>query len=49
MAENVLSDADDAAMIDRFTEVEDEKRLAGLYEQYESDVARWEEAMGKVE
>ena len=45
MAGNVLNEADDADMDDRFTEVEQERELAGLHEQFEADVARWEEAM----
>ena len=45
MAENVLSEADDDAMDDRFTEVEQERDLAGLHERFEAEIARWEEAM----
>ncbi len=45
MAENVLNDADDDAMNDRFTEVEQERELDGLHEQFEAEVSRWEEAM----
>ncbi|MCH7987816.1 MAG: hypothetical protein IID46_01560 [Planctomycetes bacterium] len=45
MAENVLSEADDDAMDDRFTEVEQERELAGLHERFEAEIARWEEVM----
>ena len=45
MAENVLSEADDDAMDDRFTEVEQERKLAGLHERFEAEIARWEEVM----
>ena len=45
MAENVLSEADDDAMNDRFTEVEQERALAGLHERFEAEIARWEEVM----
>ena len=45
MAENVLSESDDDAMNDRFTEIEQERELAGLHERFEAEVSRWEEAM----
>ena len=45
MAENVLSEADDDAMDDRFTEVEQERELAGLHERFEAEIARWEEVI----
>ena len=45
MAENVLSAADDDTMDDSFTEVEQERELAGLHEQFQAEVAGWEEAM----
>ena len=45
MAENVLNEADDDAMDNRFTEVEQERELAGLHERFEAEVSRWEEAM----
>ena len=43
MAEQVLSDGDDADMDDKFTIVEQERDLAGLHERVEAEVARWEE------
>lgn len=45
MAENVLNEVDDSAMNDKFTEVERERELAGLHEQFESEVARWEKEL----
>ncbi|MBT4866770.1 MAG: hemerythrin [Planctomycetaceae bacterium] len=45
MAENVLSTADDDALNDRFTEVERERELSELHQQFATEVARWEEAM----
>ena len=46
MAQNVLSEADDADMTDKFSKVEQEKGLVGLHERYDAEVARWEEALG---
>lgn len=46
MAENVLTEADDAELNERFTTVEQERELAGLHERYDAEVARWEEEMG---
>jgi hemerythrin-like domain-containing protein len=43
MAENVLSEADDADMDEKFSQVEQERDLAGMHERYDSEVARWEE------
>jgi hemerythrin-like domain-containing protein len=45
MAENVLSEADDADLNEQFSQVEQERGLDGLHEQYEAEVARWEEAV----
>jgi hemerythrin-like domain-containing protein len=45
MAGNMLSEADDNAMDDRFTEVEQERELVGLHERVETECVRWEEAM----
>ena len=45
MAENVLSTADDDALNDRFTEVERERKLSDLHQQFAAEVAQWEEAM----
>ena len=46
MAQNVLSEADDADLTDKFTQVEQEKGLVGLHERYDAEVARWEEVLG---
>ena len=43
MAANVLSEADDEAMNDRFSLVEQERNLVGMHERYDSEIARWEE------
>lgn len=43
MAANVLSAADDAAVNDRLSEVEENRDLAGLHDRYEREVARWKE------
>ncbi len=45
MAGNVLSEADDDAMNGKFTEVEQERELAGLHERYDAEVAGWEEKL----
>ena len=45
MAENVLSEADDADLNEQFTSVEEERELAGMHERYDAEVARWEEAL----
>ena len=46
MAENVLNEADDDAVFGKFTEVEQERELAGLHEKSEAEVAGWEKALG---
>jgi len=46
MAENVLIEADDEVMAEKFTEVEQERKLAGLHEKYEAEIAGWEETLG---
>jgi len=45
MAANVLSEADDADMNEKFSQVEQDRELAGLHEQVEAEVARWEEEL----
>ena len=45
MAGNVMSEADDADMDAKFTQVEQERDLAGMHERYETEVARWEEEL----
>lgn len=46
MAENVLSEADDANLIEKFSTVETERALIGMHQRYDAEVARWEEALG---
>ena len=45
MAGNVMSEADDADMDAQFTQVEQERDLAGMHERYDAEVARWEEEL----
>jgi hemerythrin-like domain-containing protein len=45
MAEMVMSDADDADVTGRFSQVEQERGLTGLHESFASDVVRWEQAL----
>ena len=45
MAGNVLSEADDADLTDRFSKVERERDLDGTHERYDAEVAGWEKAM----
>ena len=42
MAEQVLSEADDADLDEKFTAVEQERELVGMHERYDAEVARWE-------
>ncbi len=42
MAEQVLSEADDSEMDGKFSQVEQERELAGMHERYDAEVARWE-------
>ena len=46
MGEQVLTEADDADLTDKFSNVEQEKGMIGLHEHYDAEVARWEEAVG---
>jgi hypothetical protein len=46
MAERVMSEADDADVTGRFSQVEQERGLTGWHEGFASDVARWEQAFG---
>ena len=46
MAEQVMSEGDDADVTGRFSQVEQERGLTGLVENFASDVARWEQALG---
>jgi hypothetical protein len=41
-----MSEADDADVAGRFSQVEQERGLTGLHENVASDVARWEQALG---
>jgi hemerythrin-like domain-containing protein len=46
MAERVMSEADDADVTGRFSQVEQGRGLASLHENFASEVARWEQALG---
>ena len=46
MARNVLSEADDANLTDRFSKVEQERVLDGMHARYDAGVARWEDEGG---
>src|SRR5271165_4620108 len=45
MAERVMSEADDADVTSRFSQVEQERGLTGWHESFGHDVARWEQAL----
>ena len=45
MAEQVLSEDDDAEMDGKFSQVEQERELAGMHERVDAEVARWEEEL----
>jgi hemerythrin-like domain-containing protein len=45
MAERVMSEADDADVTSRFSQVEQERGLTGWHECFTSDVVRWEESL----
>ena len=45
MAEQVLSEADDADVDGKFTQVEQDRDLAGMNERYDAEVGRWEQAL----
>ena len=45
MAGNVMSEDDDADMDAKFSQVEQERDLAGMHERYETEIARWEEEL----
>jgi hemerythrin-like domain-containing protein len=47
MAERVMSEADDADVTGKFSQIEQERGLTGLYESFRSELARWEQALGK--
>jgi hemerythrin-like domain-containing protein len=46
MAEQVMSQADDADVTGRFSQVEQERGLTGLHQTFASEVADWEQALG---
>jgi len=46
MAEQVMSEADDADVTGRFSQVEQERGLTRLHERFASDVAGWEQVLG---
>lgn len=43
MARKVMSETDDADMDKKFTQVEQERELTGMHDQFEAEVAQWEE------
>jgi hemerythrin-like domain-containing protein len=45
MAERVMSEADDAAVVSQFSQVEQERALTGLHEGFASEVSRWEQSL----
>ena len=45
MAEQVLTEADDADMDGKFTQVEQERDLARMHERFDAEVARWEQEL----
>ena len=47
MAEQVMSDADDADVTGRFSQVEQERGLTSLHEGFAGDVTRWEQVFGR--
>lgn len=40
-----MSEADDADMDEKFTQVEQERELAGMHERYDTEISRWEEVV----
>jgi len=48
MAEQVMSEADDDAVTGRFSQVEQERGLTTLHENFASEVVRWEQALEGV-
>ena len=45
MAEQVLSESDDADATRQFTDVEQQRDLADMYERYTAEITRWEETL----
>jgi hemerythrin-like domain-containing protein len=46
MAEQVMTEADDADVTGHFSKVEQERGLTDLHKSFASDVARWEQVLG---
>jgi hemerythrin-like domain-containing protein len=46
MAERVMSEADDAEVTDKFSQVEQQRGLTGWHGNYSSEVAHWEQSLG---
>jgi hemerythrin-like domain-containing protein len=46
IAEQVMSEADDADVTGRFSQVEQERGLTSLHQSFASETARWEQALG---
>ena len=46
LAQNVLSEADDADLTDEFSKIEQERDFDGMHERYDAEVARWEDEGG---
>ena len=46
MAQDVLSEADDADLTGKFSKAEQERDLDGMHERYDAEVARWEDEGG---
>ena len=46
MAEQVMSEADDADVTGRFSQVEQERGLTGLHATFSNEVAGWEQVLG---
>ena len=49
MAEQVMSEADDAEVTDKFSQVEQQRGLTGCHDSNSSEVAHWEQALGEEE
>ena len=49
MAEQVMSEADDAEVTDKFSQVEQQRGLTGWHDSYSSDVVHWEQTIGEEE
>ncbi len=45
LAAGVISEADDADMDEKFSQVEQQRDLVGMHERYDREVARWEQEL----